>query len=594
MHGTWTLARRFLRPYTWPVVAGIVVMAATAGLNGLALKKLQPVFKAVFEALQRASPDQRAAQMHQLWHAAGALFIAFTAASVGLALSSYIASWAGQSVLRDIRAALYNRLQFVRIRFFEERPVGELISRVSNDTQMLQRTFSGELANLVVAPLTAAVFLGLMTSYSWRLSLLMFVVAPTVLGVTKLLGTGVRKHARRAQEAMARLAASIQETFLGIRVVRVFNLEDIMGQRFERENEAARRETLRVERLRALSRPLSGVLAALGIVATMVLGAHEIIAGRLDPAALMTFILMAVQAGNSLSKFTQEVLTLHHAEGAALRVLELLDEELETPDPPDAIELTQMAGELEFDHVSFAYEPGRPALEDFSLRVAPGEHVAIVGPSGAGKSTVASLAARLYDPDAGVVRIDGLDLRKIRRASYRRFLALVLQDTVLFSGSLRENIRCARPDATDEEVLAAAKAAHAHEFISSLPQGYDTELSALGSNLSGGQRQRIAIARALLRQPSLLILDEATSALDRESEAAVQENLARLMAGRTTIIIAHRLSTIRGAHRIVVVLDGRVVEEGSHDELMAAGGVYHRLYCAQAEVERATVSSSED
>lgn len=594
MQGTWILARRFLRPYVWAVVVGMVVMAGTAGLNGLALKKLQPVFKAVFEALKHATPEQRAAHLHQLWHAAGALFLAFTAASIGLALSSYIASWAGQSILRDIRAALFNRLQFVRISFFEERPVGELISRVSNDTQMLQRTFSGDLANLVVGPLTAAVFLGLMTTYSWRLSLLMFLVAPTVLGITKLLGTGVRKHARRAQEAMARLAASIQETFLGIRVVRVFNLEEAMGRRFQSENEAARRETLRVERLRALSRPLSGILAALGIVATLILGAHEIMAGRLDPAALMTFILMAVQAGNNLSKFTQEVLTLHHAEGAALRVVELLDEELETPDPPDAVELAQVAGELEFDGVSFAYEPGRPALEDFSLRVAPGEHVAIVGPSGAGKTTVASLAARLYDPDAGSVRIDGTDLRKIRRASYRRFLALVPQDTILFSGTVRENIRCARPDATDEEVVEAARAAHAHEFISALPQGYDTELSALGYNLSGGQRQRIAIARALLRQPSVLILDEATSALDRESEAAVQESLERLMAGRTTVIIAHRLSTIRGADRIVVMLDGRVVEEGTHEELMAARGVYHRLYRAQAEAERATVQSGED
>jgi len=594
MQGTWTLARRFLRPYTWAVVVGMLVMALTAGLNGLALKKLQPVFKAVFEALQHATPEQRATQMHQLWHAAGALFLAFTAASIGLAASSYIASWAGQSILRDIRAALFNRLQFVRIRFFEERPVGELISRVSNDTQMLQRTFSGDLANLVVAPLTALVFLGIMTNYSWRLSLLMFLVAPTVLGVTKLLGGGVRKHARRAQEALARLAASIQEAFLGVKIVRVFNLEEAMSRRFGRENEATLRETLRVERLRALSRPLSGILAALGIVATLVLGAHEIMAGRLDPAALMTFILMAVQAGNSLSKFTQEVLTLHHAEGAALRVVELLDEEVDTPDPPDAVELTQMAGELEFDEVSFEYEPGRPALQDFSLRVAAGEHIAIVGPSGAGKTTVASLAARLYDPDKGAVRIDGTDLRKIRRASYRRFLAFVPQDTILFSGTVRENIRCARPDATDEEVEAAAKAAHAHEFISALPQGYETELSALGYNLSGGQRQRIAIARALLRQPSLLILDEATSALDRESEATVQDSLARLMVGRTTIIIAHRLSTIRGAHRIVVMLDGRVIEEGSHDQLMAAGGVYYRLYHAQAEAERVGAQPSKD
>jgi ABC-type multidrug transport system fused ATPase/permease subunit len=305
----------------------------------------------------------------------------------------------------------------------------------------------------------------------------------------------------------------------------------------------------------------------------------------------MTFLFLAVQAGNYLSKFAQEILSLQQAEGSARRVLELLDEPPEPSDPDEATDIEEVKGQLVFENVTFAYQEGQPVLDGFSLTVEPGEHLAIVGPSGAGKTTVANLAARLYDPDGGRILIDGRDLKLVRRASYRRHVALVPQDTVLFAATVRENIAFGRPEASLEEVVDAAKAAGAHEFIAELPAGYETELTDLGQNLSGGQRQRIAIARALLRRPSILILDEATSALDRESEAAVQEALATLMAGRTAIIIAHRLSTIKHAYRIVVLLDGKVVEEGTHDQLLLARGVYYRLYHAQAEAEAARVDN---
>ncbi|MCD6351758.1 MAG: ABC transporter ATP-binding protein [Armatimonadetes bacterium] len=573
-------------------ILGLVIMGLTSGLNALAIQKLKPVFDELFKLLAQADEATKQVQMQRLLKVCLVLFGVFTAAAIGTGISSYLAAWSGQHLLRDLRRALFTRIERMPMAFFERQPAGVLISRISNDVQMLEATFSGDLANLVIGPLSGLGFLGLMAYSSWRLTLMMLIAVPTILGITKLLGTGVRRHAERAQEKIARLSGRIHEAVAGIRIVRVFGLEKAMEERFCAENEGALRERMRVFRLRAANRPATGLLSAGAVVATLILGGEEILAGRLDPSGLMTFLFLGVQAGNYLGKFSQQLLALQQSEGSAQRVLQLLESPVEPPDPPDALELPHIQGRLEFRDVCFAYEPDRPVLEDFNLTLEVGEHVALVGPSGSGKTTIANLAARLYDPDQGAVLVDGVDLRQVKRESYRAQVALVPQDTVLFGGTVRENIGFGRPDATEEEIIEAARAARAHDFIMSLPEGYDTELTDLGQNLSGGQRQRIAIARAFVRRPRILILDEATAQLDRENEAAIQESLSRLMVGCTTLIVAHRLSTIRNADRIIVLLEGRVVEEGTHDELLAAGGVYHRLYHAQA-AEEATRTSED-
>ncbi|MBC7287229.1 MAG: ABC transporter ATP-binding protein, partial [Armatimonadetes bacterium] len=486
MRNLWEVVRDFGRPYVGLMVIGLLVMGATGALNAVAIKALKPVFSETFGALQEArqagvedslralasvpglSPRVREAagvleaavgeaaaarkayHIRRLWVATLQLLGLFLAASIGTALSSYLAALVGQRLVSDVRRALFLHLEKMGLHFFEAQPVGELISRVTNDTRILQDAFSGQLANIVVGPLSAAAMLYYMVRESWRLSLMMCIAAPAALGVTRILGAGVRRHGRRAQARMAALSARIHETFAAIRAVKTFNLEARMAERFEDENRAVVRENLRLERIRAGSRPLTGVLAGIGVVATLLLGAHEILSGRLSAAGLMTFLFLAVQAGNFLSKFTQELISLHHADAAALRVREVLGAPPEPEDPPDAIQLAHFSGDIEFDHVTFSYGPDRPAVRDFCLHIRAGEHLAIVGPSGSGKTTIANLIARLYDPTEGVIRVDGVDLRRVARASYRRHIAVVSQDTLLFSGTVRENIEYGRPGATFE------------------------------------------------------------------------------------------------------------------------------------------------
>ena len=532
-------------------------------------------------APQQADPSPVSRTKEQalsaLLRATGILFGFFMAAAIATSMSFYIGEYISQRLLLSLRAAVFDHLQALSLSFFERHRTGELISRINNDTMVLQRIMGPNLGRLVVAPFAIVFSVLAMLLISPTLTLLTALIIPTVLLASGSLGRKVRTYARLVQEKFADLTAIIDETFLGIRVIKIFGMERLTQERFDDKNISVLKNEMRANRMRALNVILVGALTGGAVCTSLLAGAREIANGAADAAGLMGFILLMQTAASRLAYLSRTNLQLQQAEAAAARTLELLAVKPELLQAANPVPLDHVGGAISFCGVTFAYED-TPVLHDVNLDIAAGEVVALVGPSGAGKTTIANLVARLYDADKGAVAIDGVDVRDMTFEALKTNMGIVPQETILFSASAKENISFGRPGAGDEEVFAAARAANAHDFISGLPEGYDTQVGERGAKLSGGQKQRIAIARALLRDPAILILDEATSSLDNESEAAIHRALQTLIKGRTTIIIAHRLSTIQNADRIIVLDRGRIIEQGKHDDLMSQGGLYRSLY----------------
>ena len=506
---------------------------------------------------------------------------------------TYLLSAVGERVVAGLRQELFSRLLMMPPGFFAERRTGELTSRLTTDIGLLQGVLSHQIAEFSRQILALAGGIILLTLMQPRLTLTALGVVPLVVGSALFFGRRLRRMTTLVQDKVAEATASAEEAFSQIRTVQSFVQEPAERRRYaERIGESVRAALARAQ-IRGVFFGVLTFSTFVGIVIVLWQGGLLVLEGQLTPGELVQFLLYTITIAAAIGALASFFSSYQEAVGAAHRVFEILETEVVIKDPPDPLALPSPArGSVSFERVSFRYSPDTSAawtLQDIDLSCSPGEVVALVGPSGAGKTTLVSLLPRFWDPDRGRILIDGIDIRSVRLAELRSTIAIVPQDPALFSGTIRENIAYARPGASLEDVEAAARAAHAHEFVERLPDRYETVVGERGIKLSGGQRQRVAIARAILKDPVILILDEATSSLDTESERLIEDALSRLLVGRTTLIIAHRLSTVRRADRLVVMERGRIVEEGSHSQLLELGGLYARLYQRQFRDESVEV-----
>jgi subfamily B ATP-binding cassette protein MsbA len=495
-------------------------------------------------------------------------------------LSEYAFQKVGLSTVRDLRNQLYERMIHQSHRFFTERSTGEMVSRVVSDADAIQAAVSTRMGDLLQESVTLVGLIGYLFYLNPLLALVSLVGAPLIVTPVVQFGKRLRKTTHKSQERMAEIATLLEETIRGVRIVKAFTMEPFEIGRFRESTRKHLRWNLSAQRIQALTSPVMELLAGVCMVALFTYAQSRIAAGTLTGGEFASFLTALALMYAPVKKLNKVNLSLNTALSAAERVFRMLDVENEVQEKPEAVALQSVGSGVRYEGVTFTYG-NEPVLRDINLEVAPGEIVALVGGSGAGKSTLVNLLPRFYDVTEGRIVIDGMDVRDTTLQSLRSLMGFVTQEVILFNDNVRNNIAYGRTDVDERQVIAAAQAANAHEFIMNLPQGYDTQIGESGVLLSGGQRQRLAIARALFKDPPILILDEATSALDTESERLVQQALNNLMRGRTTLVIAHRLSTIRSAHKIVVLHKGQIVESGTHEALLARRGVYRKLYDLQ-------------
>ena len=588
----------FLKPYVIRFFIAVFLMAVVGACEGLTALLIKPIFDHVLDSSGGATPillfklpwghhevylqNFFPSYIQNAWAIVAISIVAVTLAK-GLSefFANYSINFVGFSVVRDLRNLVYVRIVDQSVAFFSKQSTGKLMSAITSDIEKIQMAVSQAAADFLKQVFTLAGLLAVVFYVDWRLALISFLLIPFVVFPSVNIGRHIRISSRFSQDRMAELNSILQETFSGIRIVKAFGAELLEIKKFKAATQRLLKINLRWMRAQVATSPLMEVLGAVTIAVLLFYARHQIVTHAQTTGGFVAFLYALIKMYEPIKRLAGIHNSFQQAVGASEQAFHYLDLPPEIADRPGAIVLPPFEREIVFDNVDFDYEEGLPLLRDINLRLAKGEVVALVGPSGAGKTTLAQLIPRFYDVSAGRIRVDGVDIRQVKLSSLRAQIGIVTQETILFNDTVFNNISYGQQGRTEAEVVEAATAALAHDFVLAMPEGYQTMIGERGQRLSGGQRQRLAIARALLKNPPLLILDEATSELDTESEMLVQKALANLMAGRTVLVIAHRLSTVRRADRIVVVDQGAISEVGTHDDLISRGGIYQRLHDLQ-------------